>query len=430
MTRTSEYKLKIREHDIFYFVGWVLLFIPPIFFHISGTLSSFIRLSNLLYTVLLIVLFVRSGNRIRRSVTAKYLLLLSIWELFVCVFQSPDQISGFFFNMLLPPIEVFFLISMIYSGEKGDARQKFQSLIFMSKMYIVVNLLTIVLFPKGIITTNLGASVERANWFLGSKNNQTNYLLLSSIVLLLFSDTKKDKRRSIVYIALALFSIVVTDEFGLRFMGGSSTGIVAIGFVFMVTVLFYFLDEKVHFNIKPFLVYVISIGVNVVLITGTTVSAIKYIIEDVLGKNTTFSNRTYIWERVLYYIYNNPYIGYGEQQLWFAVRLSNKLDGTTYVYNMFLKLILDFGIVGFVLLSIPMLRLKKSESRFCEVLLIAFTAFFIAGLMNEIGLEYLFFIMFMYEISSSRAAERSAAGSEDPANMRLKIYGNKQKRFN
>ena len=398
--------IKLKPINLFYLIGWILVFMPPIFFHISGSLTYLIRIANLAYTMILVVMFATKGKKLNRRSAFWFLFLLSVWETLEVVMQSPDQFQVFFYTMLLPPIEVFLMIYCLAGRKGNDIKSKFSSLIFMSKMYILVNAASIILFPHGIISTSLGSSVERANWFLGSKNNQTNYLLLSSIVLMLFLDTKKERKKSVFYVAVAFVCNMFTDELGLSFMGGSSTGIVSLGFLLLISVIYYFKDERIFLKLNSRIVYIAALAVNFILISGTTIPFLVSFVEKVLKKSLTFSNRTFIWERVMYYIYQKPLIGYGEQQIWFAVKLSNLLDGTTYVYNMILKIILDFGIVGFILFSIPILKMKKSETKRNDVLLFGLAAFMISGLMNEIGMEYFFLIVFMYEVMENNTQSR------------------------
>ena len=253
----SKRRYVIRKKDIFFFIGWVLIFSPPILFHISGGVTSIIRTLNIVYSVLLLILFIQSGKRFQRFITVKCLIVMAVWELLIVVIQSYNQLEVFFSNMLLPPLEVFLLVSCIWNGNKEEPKKMFCSLIFMSKLYILIDMFSIVLFPKGIISTSLGSSIERANWFLGSKNNQTNYLLLAALVLTLFAETKPEKRKALVYNILALLSAAFTDEFGVNFMGGSSTGILSIGFVFIFSLLFYLFGDRELFKVKPIWIYLV-----------------------------------------------------------------------------------------------------------------------------------------------------------------------------
>ena len=412
MSRSIDRKeglLRVHWRDFFFLVGWALYFAPPIMFHLSGMMTKLIRFGGLAYAALLVFCMAGRGFRLQRRYlkVVGLMALLSIWEMYVVLTRSPGQLVDYAFQILFPPMEVFILIvySLYGSRDQGERLARLTPLYWLSSIYIVGNLLSMLAFPSGIIRTELGSSVARANWLLGSKNNQTNYLVLSGTIALMYTDARKKRVRGLMLVCAAFIEALFTDENGLRFMGGSSTGIVAMALIVMVAAVNLVIKEIKLLRIGVRWVYLAALFMDIVLISGTTVPAIQSIVVNVLHKTPTFSNRTFIWERVLYYISKQPVAGYGEREIWFFVSLSNKLSGTSYTYNLFLKIILDFGIVGLVLFSVPFLCARRGKNKQYGFLITGFFGIMLSGLMNEVCFEFPF--VFLILIEAMAAGERT-----------------------
>ncbi|WP_343246840.1 O-antigen ligase family protein [Diplocloster hominis] len=392
----SRLVIHIRKTDVFFLIGWFLFFAPPIFYRISGMVTSMLRYGGCAYIILLLLLNRKRSIYKIKPLFMKCFFVFFMWATAMVVIKSPGQITTFFYEQLMPVIGVMLLINSSVNDRHTNKLNGLVSLYWLSVIYIVANFLTIVLYPNGIFRSNVGSSVERANWLLGSKNNQSTYLILAVLIILLFMKKKIMSRfMQEILIIIGALSICSTGENGVEFMGGSSSGMIAIAFLLVISI-FMLLEKNIPFtNLKFRWIYLIIIAVYLLVITGSTMPTIQTFVENVLHKSMTYNSRTLIWQQALLYIARKPFTGYGEIQIWLSVRLSSWLNGTTNIYNLILKQLFDFGIIGLILFSVSFMTLPKFDDRKYHIVIIGIIAFFILGLMNEIDWNYLAFFPFL-----------------------------------
>lgn len=387
MDARDKMHLKIKVRDLYLLIGWFFCYAPPILYRISGGVTI-IRFGSIICFLLLLISKKRKiAWNIHDGLKTAFTLFL-LWSAACVLIQSPKEITNFTFEYLLPCLNMLLLVNK--SLEKG--LEGIVALYWLSVIYIVLNFISILLFPNGLFVTNVGSAVERANWLLGSKNNQSIYLVLTTTVCILFSKKSfRGKFWCVLFMTISLITILITGENGIEFMGGSSTGLISILFLFVVGILYLNFD-RISFLNHAFLTYFIAIlALNLIIILSTSIPLLQKFVVDILHKDMTFSNRTLIWQAVLARIAARPLWGYGETQLWFSVRLSSWLDGTTYVYNLILKILIDFGIIGFCLFCAVFFQLPyKKGNRHYYVMIAGLIAFFLCGLMDEVEFQYLF----------------------------------------
>jgi len=74
---------------------------------------------------------------------------------------------------------------------------------------------------------------------------------------------------------------------------------------------------------------------------------IVWFVEDVLGKDITFTNRTHMWDSALRVITESPLWGYGfPTKIWYTTRMTSFAIGP---HNMLLAMLIYGGIITFVL---------------------------------------------------------------------------------
>lgn len=395
----SRFIVSVRKIDFFYLIGWFIFFAPPIFYRISGMVTSLLRYGGCAYIILLLLLNRKRSIYKIKPLFMKCFFAFFLWATAMVVIKSPNQIATFFYEQLMPVIGVFLLINSSVNDRHTNIEKKLEGLVslyWLSIIYIVANFMTIILYPNGIFRSSVGSSVERANWLLGSKNNQSTYIILSVLIILLFMK-KKIMNRFLqeLLIIIGTVSIFSTGENRVEFMSGSSSGMIAISFLVVISI-FLLLNKDIPFtNLKFKWIYLMILTVYFLIITGTTMPSIKAFIENVLHKSMTYNSRTLIWQQALHYIARRPFTGYGEIQIWLSVRLSSWLNGTTNIYNLILKQLFDFGMIGLLLFSASYITLPKYDDHKYHLVIIGIIAFFILGLMNEIDWNYLVVFPFL-----------------------------------
>lgn len=400
---SNKFQLKLNLKEIRLFIGWFLCFTPPLLLRVSSLLASLIRYGGIIYIAFLFVTYKPQKIRMTRKNGYFYgaFIAFLIWTIGVVFFQSSKYLLSFLKSDILPMAEMVILLFLSTSSKSAIPQDKIWGLNVLHHLmwvYLIMNFLSIIFFPRGIIRSAIGASVDRANWVLGSKNNQAIYLTLIVSFICLYNTGSNNKKWGFLGIFVALFCAAFTGSNGIQFLGGSSVGIFSVLFILIAYILSDIQNKNI-FNIRFIYIYLIICLVNLIVLNIRTGFFTKLLstFTGIFHKDITFSNRVYFWESVKRYIFNNPWIGYGEQQVNFlSSSVFSWSSESTYTYNLFLKIIFSFGFVGFALMSIIFVQLPKVEKDSQYTILIAsMICVFVNGLMNEIRFHYLFLFPFI-----------------------------------
>ena len=212
---------------------------------------------------------------------------------------------------------------------------------YLSLFYVIVNDLLMLVLP-GIFRASdeLGTGDKFNCFFLGNKFNVVYLHLFFWAFYLLYQQLiKKNKRMcTILIIALVIFVSIYVK---------CSTGIIAI-FVFCLLCFEKF--EKYFFN--PVTTF-ISIGIfdTILFVNAEFLSTpfIKFIIENVLGKEIGLTGRMDIYTRIGYLVSKNILFGYGYEN---NTYVASQTVLASNVQNGVLDNVVSFGIIGTALLAI------------------------------------------------------------------------------
>jgi O-antigen ligase len=209
--------------------------------------------------------------------------------------QKPQNIYTWFMTEI-PSITMCLIFSLWLEKNPGlliDCFSVFELLIY-------INLLTILCYPEGLYRSEL----YTANWFLGYKNPQIRTILpvLSISLIKSYKEYGKLKLRAI----LLLLSSAITF-----YLTSSATSLIGIG-IFLIG-LFLFHTKKGRLprllNLRNIMILVVILFVIVVMLKKQ--SMFSYIVENVLGRDLTFTYRTDVWDMSLDRIKLKPLWGYG-----------------------------------------------------------------------------------------------------------------------
>jgi len=125
----------------------------------------------------------------------------------------------------------------------------------------------------------------------------------------------------------------------------SSTSMVAYT-LFLIYILMYNKINKLKWmNVRNYFILFIAIFVFIVILRWQEL--FSWLIVDILGKNLTFTHRTDIWDKIIYFIQKNPILGYGMEMTSY---LSKKLGDPrfTHAHNTILDILYKGGILSFI----------------------------------------------------------------------------------
>lgn len=332
------------------------------------------------------------------NVTEWPIYLFCAWGMISTLVNTPNELTYYIHWTIFPVFSMIVFSKCFYQYGVNKAVKCISRLYEIS---IWINFLLMLFFPKGIIISNVGATAYRANWLFGSKNNIVSEL--PSILMFLFYDLflkrKKGENTFVRYITIGImllsFSSMGVEK--VEIMGGSTTGIIAILFF-----LFMYGLGRMHYigklrgllNVQVITVISLILMYVVVLVSQGEIRLVDEVLL-ILGKDRTFSGRSYVWKEAIESIMEYPFMGIGSMQRIFHVYgYSNSLN--TGLYSFWITVVVRYGIIG-LLLVIAIFFAIRYRSEFQEsagfYILLAFFLTMIGGLSNPTPWKYIIFMV-------------------------------------
>ena len=257
------------------------------------------------------------------------------------------------------------------------------------EVLIYLNLVTTFLFPKGMYSTSL----YTANWLLGYKNPQIR-LILPVLGISMIRGLEKRNRIGLSSIALFLCAVLTMIKVN------SSTGILAIIFfgILMFVFLYVFSKRAKWFNLRNISIVFLVINIGLLFLN---IQANFDMLFESLGKNTTLTGRTQIWEISVVEISRHFVIGHGFLTGKEYTELYN-LVAAAHPHNYLLYILMQGGIVYLGALIFGLLysgsKLGKYPNASGTVVLMVIASLFFIGLNEALtgnNFLYMFIILGM-----------------------------------
>ena len=239
------------------------------------------------------------------------------------------------------------LIFYYYSYHRPDQLVKSISIL---EIYVLLNLITILLNFHPDVPNFSG---ERY-WLFGNKNFHIRTILpiLANSLIISNYNNKIISMHSLCLIIISLFSILLSR---------SATGIVGI-FLFL---LMYFI-----FVFKGYLKNIVKIKYGVAVSAFASFGIIffnlqtkfSFIVENILGKDLTFSGRSIIWKKSIEMVRAKPFFGFG----YLTSSEYTYFLGNNHPHNYYLYILTMGGIVLFALLLLGFYLADKNLNDFID----------------------------------------------------------------
>ncbi len=253
---------------------------------------------------------------------------------FVVLFYLSLLFSTFYFgqtyiNLIFEFVSVLSWIVLFKTNMINNKKKFLTTLENTFLILLLINFITIVLFPGGFYLNSSGYS---GNYFLGYDNNVITYIFpaLALSFTNSFGETGKVGAKTIFLTLISFLSIVFT---------WSATGVVAI-IIMIVLFLIYTLKKK-NFPIKKYIVIAFGLFVGIVFLRLQNI--FSFIIEGWLKKDLTFTGRTFIWDIYINQIKQSILIGHGIVDSKYLIQTLN----AGHAHNYFLQIIYQGGIMAF-----------------------------------------------------------------------------------
>lgn len=300
--------------------------------------------------------------------------ILTLFYLIYCLYQLLNTfVQGQEISLAIS--DFCFCMYFVYacSDSKTNLFDYLDSVHLVLTIYIVINMITMIVYPNGMWRVqNIGEY-----WFLGMDNMFINYmypLTMISIILL-------QQRIRLIYLFAIGVSVVTLVS---RWAATSMVGII----IFLILV---FIPNSISKRIKPQYSFVIAIIISITLMGAYSSNLIEYIVVELLHKDMTFSNRSFIWERSLLCILQKPLFGYGKLS---SSTFSRMLRLGSHPHNMYLYHLFTNGGVGalvYTMLSLAAFRKinKQFPVDYAIILAAALTGIYIMGITESLAKVYL-----------------------------------------
>ena len=248
----------------------------------------------------------------------------------------------------------------------------------LSGICVVVVGAMLINFPT--ILTNWGN--ENAKFFIGGKNALSMFLTPGVFLLLLNSLEQHEKltKPVICGVVFAMISIL---------LGSSGTGIV----VALCAVLFWFISSKAKPNKGLYMGVLFTIYLLFLVFSESFfLTDIWLEFTDMLGKDSTLTSRTTIWEKAIEIFQGRPWIGAGRGV---ALRYINSMGYVHTIYeahNFILEILMEGGIICLTLyaaLFIRAVRLLDMNNTKHRIVFISLVVLLINGLTESNVNNYL-----------------------------------------
>ena len=280
------------------------------------------------------------------------------------------------------------LMLILFRYYENSARLIMQAVAFAFSLCVYANILALIMFPEWVFS----ADNPTGAFLLGGNYNQMGSRLITCIVcnILCIRYSKWWLVNTILTLLVTLFTLLVV---------GSMTSLSVIIFFSLLCLIPSTKFLRICFFgwMVVFILFHIFVVFNGQSLHNNELAV--YFVEDVLGKDITFSGRTFQWEAALDIISKSPIIGYGYvDEEWYIANMSSFAAGP---HNFILSQWVYGGILllmsYLVTLALGMKRLIDFKDRNASILLLG-----IVSLMTMLTFEYTspYFILLLLTIAN------------------------------
>lgn len=282
-----ELKFKVKRIEVELFV-LLLIFIKPVMASTYPVLDNFINLARMAALVYLLARYFIGNHKLHRG-------LIYVGAYCIGMILPTIMYNGAYVKMGNYVVSALsaFMILLAYRKNMIDV---IKITLFIFEVYIFINLFLMIIFPNGMYI-----SENYKSWLLGMKNNFASYFLCAMCMRQLYDITVYGKIKwRWLYAALIISAA----------LGGSSTLFVVMGVYFLL----------LYLSVTRFSKFINYYSLTVIYLVGFFSIVIfrlqnlfAFIIVDILNKDLTFTNRTYMWDKAIDAFMDNKLFGVGIQ---------------------------------------------------------------------------------------------------------------------
>ena len=273
-------------------------------------------------------------------------------------------------------MSIVLLFSTIAIGCMYDITKTIKILRDTLFVYTILNFILVLIYPDGVWMDiiNKWTLEERGRYLIGGNRNQMGAFLLCAQIsaFLYYLQSSKGKSLYLIIAVCSIITLVIVD---------SKTSLIGNTFFILFLTIREVRNKKRVIKIF-ILTYIVFQLFAVFLISDLSkIGIVSYVIENILNKDLTFSNRTTIWIMTTNVISDSPWIGWGlHDNEW-----NNTYIGGVSTHNFVYSILLKGGILQLLSFILIMIYIVKSVNRYLSK----------QSLTTYFGLWVLLFMMIM-----------------------------------
>lgn len=259
---------------------------------------------------------------LKRQRFSKIIIIQLVFQLVLLITTLIN--SGNVYNQCLTAISVISFYLIVELMIKDNCVNFLNVMLLCSEILVYINLITLFIFPYGMYR-----DWTYRNWFLGTDNQHIGTILVAIFIALIYIKFFEKRVRPTLLIIACIVSI------WMRWSATAVGGLLVFGILYIVAI-------KNYNRLFNFLNYMIVIGgIFLFIILLRLQNYFQFFIEDVLGKDLTFTGRVYIWDAGIMWIKRSWLYGYGVES--YALHAQKTLYPS--MHNTFLEYMYQGGII-------------------------------------------------------------------------------------
>lgn len=338
-------KPSIWNNPIYLFFLLMPYFKPASLEFIAPTVESLFDIWKIGSTIIIFGLYLFYYHRM-----SKLVLMITAYEF--ALFFSTLINGGNYWRLAVSCGTVIGFCMLTELCMKRNCKRYFFVVYHIYFLLILINFVVLLLFPDGIATDDYYHNTYN---FLGIDNSLAGLVMVPLMAIsCIYSAFKKKKLTFSAILMLAMISATVLITW-------SATGVVA-WFVMITYILFVYQGWFTkYFN--SYALFATFVALQIMIVFLRVQEYFAFIIEDILGKSITLTGRTEIWDLTYPIILQSPIIGHGVYEGHGLVYWHNSY---MYSHNAMLEILIQGGIIGLVLFTIPFIMVTKQLYKYCK----------------------------------------------------------------
>lgn len=364
-----------EKNYLMIFIILIIPFLEPSLFREYPLVHKVFMVYKITSAAIIIINYV--VNYVIKGKISKMMILIVLYqiELLLSTYINNGDISTAINNF----IAIITVAALIEYTFKVDSKISFAVIYYIFGIYTVLN------FFNVIIETHGSRIVNGSMIFLLGIDNRFIFTYLPMICFGLIYNHLANKRNGLLlfFTSTALLTVLYSWSVGALF-----------GMILLVFYIIFDLNKK-YKNVKMTFKYyfLIIIILNVLIVLFQFQNYFAGLINTYLGKDVTFSGRTFLWELGITKIKENPLLGYGINE----EMVKEELYGLEHFHNYFVNLMYQGGILSFAIFCmmnfVAINKLTKFKNTY--IARVVSSVIFVSLILSLVDtLDYTYFFIF------------------------------------